>query len=137
MSGNDLDRCTADIAAFSARLTDGRGEDVDETGNGTPPITLSVLMRAYNEERTIAQAIAEVLNEVYPCEFELIVIEGRSTDATPRILAVREHPRVRVVRHIRSLGKGAELLTVAAVARRTHVVPFDAVLEYRPPISSI
>jgi dolichol-phosphate hexosyltransferase len=93
---------------------------------------LSILMPAYNEQRTIAQAVASVLNQDYPCEVELIVIDDGSVDATPQILEALRHPRATVLRHPRNLGKGAALQTGASVATGTHLVPFDADLEYDP-----
>src|ERR1700733_9313472 len=45
-------------------------------------IKLSILMCAYNEERTIMDAITEVLAADYPCDMELIVVDDGSTDAT-------------------------------------------------------
>jgi len=93
---------------------------------------LSILMPAYNEQRTIAQAVDEVLRQQYPCEIELIVIDDGSADATPTILDALSHPNARVIRHPRNMGKGAALLSGAAAARGTHLVPFDADLEYSP-----
>jgi glycosyltransferase involved in cell wall biosynthesis len=63
---------------------------------------------------------------------ELIVVDDGSTDATPRILEEFRHPRARVVTHKKNLGKGAALQTGAALAQGTHLVPFDADLEYDP-----
>ncbi len=93
---------------------------------------LSILMPAYNEQRTIAAAVAGVLTATYPSDFELIVVDDGSTDGTSQILETLEHQKVRVITHPRNLGKGAALLTGAAVARGTHLVPFDADLEYDP-----
>ena len=103
-----------------------------------PPITssettmLSIVMPVYNEERTVARAIAEVLSAELPCDFELIVVNDGSTDRTSEILRALRHPRARVIDHPRNLGKGAALQTGGAVARGTHIVPFDADLEYEP-----
>ncbi len=96
------------------------------------PVKLSILMPAYNEERTIAQAVAGVLGETYPCEFELIVVDDGSSDGTGEILRTLHHPRARVLSHPRNLGKGAALKTAARFATGTHLVPFDADLEYDP-----
>ena len=93
---------------------------------------LSIVMPAYNEQHTIADAIVAVLSANYPCEMELIVVDDGSTDATPRILEEFRHPRARVVTHKKNLGKGAALQTGAALAQGTHLVPFDADLEYDP-----
>jgi len=89
-------------------------------------------MPAYNEQRTVASAIAGILRTPFPCDFELIVIDDGSTDATPQILKLLDHPRARLVTHSRNLGKGAALQTGASVVTGTHLVPFDADLEYEP-----
>jgi len=93
-------------------------------------VKLSILMCAYNEERTIVQAIDEVLAEDYPCDMELIVVDDGSTDATPALLAHVNDPRVIIHRHPGNLGKGASLLSAVSIASGTHILPFDADLEY-------
>jgi glycosyltransferase involved in cell wall biosynthesis len=103
-----------------------------------PPVSLvqstmlSIVMPVYNEQRTVARAVVEVLNAQLPCPFELIVVNDGSTDGTTEILRELKHPRASVVEHPRNLGKGAALQTGAAVARGTHFIPFDADLEYDP-----
>ena len=100
--------------------------------SGGTPVKLSILMCAYNEERTITQAISEVLAEDYPCDMELIVVDDGSTDTTPALLAHVNDPRVIVHRHPGNLGKGASLLSAVSIASGTHMLPFDADLEYAP-----
>ena len=95
-------------------------------------IKLSILMPAYNEQRTIGGAIAAVLSTDYGCPFELIVVDDGSSDETPSILGSLRHPQAVVVTHPRNLGKGAALQTAARCASGTHLVPFDANLEYDP-----
>lgn len=99
---------------------------------GGTPVKLSILMCAFNEERTIVRAISEVLAEDYPCDIELIVVDDGSTDATPTLLAHISDPRLTVHSHPGNQGKGAALLSAAAIARGTHILPFDADLEYSP-----
>jgi glycosyltransferase involved in cell wall biosynthesis len=89
-------------------------------------------MPAYNEQRTIAQAIAGVLRTTYPCDFELIVVDDGSTDGTAEILRALDHPHAGVITHKSNYGKGAALQTGALAATGTHLVPFDADLEYDP-----
>lgn len=96
------------------------------------PVKLSILMCAYNEERTILRAISEVLAVDYPCEMELIVVDDGSTDATPTLLEGISDPRLVIHQHDNNQGKGAALLSAAAMARGTHILPFDADLEYSP-----
>ena len=89
-------------------------------------------MCAYNEERTIIQAITEVLDADYPCDMELIVVDDGSTDATSTLLAQVDDPRVTIHHHAENQGKGAALLSAASIACGTHILPFDADLEYSP-----
>ncbi len=93
---------------------------------------LSIVMPAYNEGRTIAHVIEEVLSVPFPCPIELIVIDDGSTDATADVLAKVRDPRVVIHTHAWNRGKGAALLTGFSLAAGTHVVPFDADLEYAP-----
>jgi dolichol-phosphate hexosyltransferase len=94
------------------------------------PIKLSILMPVYNEEQTLRAAIDAVLAQEYPVEIELCVVDDGSTDSTVEILNDIRDPRMLAHRHPRNLGKGAAISTAAAVATGTHMVPFDADLEY-------
>jgi glycosyltransferase involved in cell wall biosynthesis len=89
-------------------------------------------MAAYNEQDTVELAISEVLNVEYPCDMELIVIDDGSKDDTPKLLADIDDPRVVVFRHAENRGKGAAILTGVSLASGTHILPFDADLEYVP-----
>jgi glycosyltransferase involved in cell wall biosynthesis len=95
-------------------------------------VKLSILMPAYNEERTILEAVSSVLRAEFPCEVELIVVDDGSRDATGEILGLLRDPRLTIITHPLNQGKGAALKTAAAVAKGTYVVPFDADLEYDP-----
>jgi dolichol-phosphate hexosyltransferase len=96
------------------------------------PLTLSILVPAYNEEKTITQAIQGLLSVKYPCDVELIVVDDGSTDQTPALLAQVNDARVIVHRHSSNLGKGAGLISAASLATGSHILPFDADLEYSP-----
>jgi chlorobactene glucosyltransferase len=62
---------------------------------------VSILVPARNEERCIGDCVASLLAQDYP-DWELIVLDDQSTDATPRILAElglrADDPRRRVIR---------------------------------------
>jgi len=93
---------------------------------------LSFVMPAYNEEATLASAVARILDTDLSCEFELVVVDDGSSDATPAILAAIDDDRLVVYRHPRNLGKGAAVLSGVRVATGTHLLVFDADLEYDP-----
>lgn len=102
-------------------------------GDGRPvPVKLSIVMAAYNEERTILRAVNGILQVGFPCEIELIVVDDGSTDGTAELLTKLNDPRIIAHRHGKNRGKGACILTAAALATGTHIVPFDADMEYEP-----
>ena len=59
---------------------------------------VSIVVPARNEERDIGAAVGSLLAQDYP-DFEVIVVNDRSTDRTGEILAAMEDPgrRLRVV----------------------------------------
>ncbi len=87
-------------------------------------------MCAYNEERTIVSAVNSILDTDFPCEFELVVVDDGSTDATPVLLGRLKDRRLTVHRHRSNRGKGAALKTAASLATGAFILPFDADLEY-------
>jgi len=93
---------------------------------------LSVIICAYNERRTIRQAIEEArrvdLGEAW--DKEVIVVDNCSTDGTRELLKDLDVPDVRVVLHERNRGKSASILTGVNEARGDYFAVFDADLEY-------
>ena len=93
---------------------------------------LSVVVPAYNEERTLPLVIAALL--ATPYLFEVIIVDDCSTDGTTGVAESLQsaHPQVRVLRHDRNLGKTAALRTGFAVTHGDVVIVQDADLEYDP-----
>jgi len=63
-------------------------------------VELSVVIPAYNEERSIGAQLDALLAQSWAGEWEIVVVDNRSTDATAAVVeghAVRD-PRVRLVR---------------------------------------
>src|SRR5690349_9426465 len=80
-------------------------ESTSQGDDGRPvPVKLSILMAAYNEERTITTAVHGILRASFPCEVELIVVDDGSADATPDLLKEIEDPRLIVHRHAKNSG---------------------------------
>jgi glycosyltransferase involved in cell wall biosynthesis len=96
------------------------------------PVKLSILMAAYNEERTIMRTVHGILQCRFPCEVELIIVDDGSSDATPDLIREIDDPRVIVHSHAKNSGKGASILTAVSLATGTHIIPFDADEEYAP-----
>lgn len=89
-------------------------------------------MATYNEESTVAWAINEILGANYPFDIELIVVDDGSTDATEMLLSELDDDRIIIHRHPVNQGKGAALRTAVSLATGTHMLPFDADMEYVP-----
>ena len=62
-----------------------------------PPL-ISVIIPARNEQRNIRRCIQALLSQTYP-NFEIIVVDDRSTDETPQILAelAEEDARLQII----------------------------------------
>ena len=93
-------------------------------------IRLSVLVPAYNEERTIVQVLHALLKE--KDVFEAIVVDDFSTDKThTRALSIKDK-RLRVIQHTMNQGKGKAIQTALNIATGNYVLIQDADLEYDP-----
>ncbi len=92
---------------------------------------LSILIPVYNEEKTIAPLLDQVLATNVGAEKEIIVVDDGSRDRTAEIID-RYRDRVVVIHHPANRGKGAALRTALARATGDFVVPQDADLEYDP-----
>ena len=89
-------------------------------------------MPVYNEARTLAAAVEQVLGVDYPCPVELVLVDDGSSDGTAQVLAGLTDPRVVVHSHVRNQGKGAAIRTASQVATGEWMVICDADLEYSP-----
>jgi dolichol-phosphate mannosyltransferase len=93
---------------------------------------LSIITCAYNERKTILEAIHQAYAvDLGPgWEKEIVVVDNFSTDGTRELLQTVDLLDVRVVFHPRNLGKGASVRSGIAEARGDYFVIFDADLEY-------
>ena len=94
---------------------------------------LSVVLPAYNEEKTIGAALDAVLGVDLsslrePVEKEVIVVDDASGDRTPEIVASKAG--VILVRHERNKGKGAAIRTALEHVTGDVVLVQDADMEY-------
>ncbi len=93
---------------------------------------LSIIICAYNERRTILDAIQQAHEVDLGDEWkkEIIVVDNFSTDGTRELLQTVETPGVRTIFHPQNLGKSASILTGVSEASGDYFVIFDADLEY-------
>ena len=100
---------------------------------------LSVIMPAYNEHSTIAEAVEQSLSvDVGDIEIELVVVDDGSDDGTSDILRSLE-PRhnLKVIHHSDNQGKGAAIRTALPHASGDLVIIEDADLELDPGVYPI
>ncbi len=64
---------------------------------------ISIIMAAYNAERTIGAAIESVLSQTYS-HYELIVIDDHSTDRTVQVVQSFHDDRIVLLSHARNMG---------------------------------
>jgi glycosyltransferase involved in cell wall biosynthesis len=100
--------------------------------------SISLVVPMYNEELNIAHAIdaaVEALSK-YADDYEIIIVDDASTDASPRIVAaVAEHNfRVRTIRHEKNRKLGGSLKTGFAAATKEVVLYMDADLPFDPDV---
>ncbi len=95
------------------------------------PPTVSVILPAYNAEKTIARAIDSVLGQTYQ-DFELIVLNDGSTDRTRDIVGTYSDQRIRVVNRDKNEGLIAVLNQGLALASGKYIARQDADDESTP-----
>ena len=94
-----------------------------QCNDGAAP-RVSAIIAAYNGERFIRPAVESILTQTFR-DFELIVIDGCSTDGTPQILAELKDERLRVIRNERNLGIAKSLNKGLALAKGEYVALQD------------
>lgn len=100
-------------------------------------IRLSIIIPAFNEERTINYILKKVYKvNLKNIEKEIIIINDGSTDDTQKIikdfLLSHSREKIRLISHKKNQGKGSAIKTGIKMATGDYILIQDADLEYDP-----
>ncbi len=102
----------------------------------TPPVGLSIFFPAYNDAGTIASLVITARRSAQrlTSDFEIIVVNDGSADATPEICEelARTYPEVRVIHHPKNRGYGGALRTGFSSAEKELIFYTDGDAQYDP-----
>jgi glycosyltransferase involved in cell wall biosynthesis len=109
-------------------------ESAASRSSGNPSVApkISVIMTSYNHEHFVAEAIQSVLDQDLP-DWELVIRDDGSSDATPQIIASFRDPRIRYLGSGKNVGaaQSANLCVRAARAPYIAILNSDDVFESR------
>jgi Glycosyl transferase family 2 len=86
---------------------------------------VTVLMAVHNGEPYVREAVRSVLDQTFT-DFELVVVDDASADATAAIVERHGDPRIRLLRNERNLGQVPSLNRGLNEARGAYVARLDA-----------
>jgi glycosyltransferase involved in cell wall biosynthesis len=101
----------------------------DPAGDGRSGLSITVFFPCHNEQENIARVTEQAVTvlDTLKADYEVIIVDDGSTDATGRIADgfAERNPRIRVIHHAQNLGYGAALQSGFRAARKELVFYTD------------
>lgn len=85
---------------------------------------ISICIPTYNRAHLLPDAIDSVFAQTI-ADWELIICDDGSKDATPEVLSRYHDPRIRYIRHSRNVGKSNNMRSGFEIATGTYFIKFD------------
>jgi glycosyltransferase involved in cell wall biosynthesis len=95
------------------------------------PSRISIVIPVFNRENAVRRAIESVLGQTCQ-DFEIIVVDDGSTDATTSAVAAFDDPRINLIRHDRNRGGSAARNTGIRAGLSPYVAFLDSDDEWLP-----
>ncbi|MEY4602329.1 MAG: hypothetical protein RL292_270 [Candidatus Parcubacteria bacterium] len=95
---------------------------------------LSIIIPAYNEEKTLAFVVEHVREAFKDASYEIIIVDDGSTDATGNIAEGLKDSQTQVIRETKNKGKGNAIRRGITAAAGDYIAIQDADLEYSPAV---
>jgi glycosyltransferase involved in cell wall biosynthesis len=93
---------------------------------------LSVVVCVYNEEQNILPLLEKINNAITGIEYEIVIVDDGSTDATLSILKQQQNKRLRVVEFRRNYGQSAAIAAGIEYAEGEWIATMDGDLQNDP-----
>ena len=109
---------------------EGRAWRINREHFFTPPLPpgreplVSVIMPAYNAEAYVGEAVSSILDQSWQ-NFELIIVDDASTDATADVIRSFTDPRIRLLENNRNLGIAASTNRAIDVCKGEYLALMD------------
>lgn len=85
---------------------------------------VSVCIPTYNRANYLVESVNSVLSQTYK-DFELIICDDGSTDATPTVVSQWDDSRIRYIRHAKNIGRSKNMRSGFDAAQGNYFIKFD------------
>ncbi len=90
-----------------------------------PSVAVSAIMPTFNKAEALSDAVASIVNQTF-ADWELLIVDDGSTDATAQVLARLTDPRIRVFPLAKNVGRSAARNVALRHARGRYLAICDS-----------